>query len=246
MIRVVVISGVRLYREGLVTLLERTEGVSVLGSAADGPAAVSCIVTCQPDIALLDMAMPGGFGMLPALREAAPGIKVVGLGVDESEAGVLAAVEAGVAGYVLPYESLNDLILVIRGVARNEAILSPRIVASLMQRLVLLASGSPEDSFARRLTMREHEIIALVAQGMSNKEIARRLVIQLPTVKNHVHNILNKLQLSRRGQAAALAHHRGLFQSDGVPVGLPKLRTQRSGSNGSNGSKDLVPNPELI
>ena len=184
--------------------------------------------------------------MLPALREAAPGIKVVGLSVGESETAILAAVEAGLAGYVLPNESFNDLVLVIRGVASNEAILSPRIVAGLMQRLVLLAARPPQDPFAGRLTMREHEIIALVAQGMTNKEIARRLFIQLPTVKNHVHNILNKLQLSRRGQAAALAHHRGLFQSDGVPVGLPKLRTQRSGSNGSNGSKDLVPNPELI
>jgi len=217
MIRVVVISGVRLYREGLVTLLERTEGVSVLGSAADGPAAVSCIVTSQPEIAVLDMAMPGSVEMLPALREAAPGIKVVGLAVDESESAILAALESGVAGYVLPNESLNDLVLVIGGVARNEAILSPRIVAGLMQRVVLLASRSLEDSFAGRLTMREHEIIALVAQGMSNKEIARRLVIQLPTVKNHVHNILTKLQLSRRGQAAALANHRGLSQLGGVP-----------------------------
>src|SRR5439155_1694847 len=207
---------------------------------------VTLIVACQPDIALLDMAMPGSFEMLPALREAEPGIKVVGLAVGESETAILAAVEAGLAGYVLPNESFNDLVLVIRGVASNEAILSPRIVAGLMQRLVLLAARPPQDPFAGRLTMREHEIIALVAQGMTNKEIARRLFIQLPTVKNHVHNILNKLQLSRRGQAAALAHHRGLFQSDGVPIDLPKLRTQLSGSNGSNGSKDLVPNPELI
>ena len=239
MIRIVVVSGVRLYREGLVALLERTEGISVLGSAADGPAAVSCIDTRKPDIALLDMTMPGSLDTLPRLRKAAPGVRVVGLAVEQNEPAILAAVEAGIAGYVLPQESLHHLVLVIHGVARNEAVLSPRIVASLMQRVAHLAAHSPQDPFVGRLTMREHEIIALVAQGMTNKEIARRLAIQLPTVKNHVHNILNKLQLSRRGQAAALAHHRGLFQSDGVPSAPRKLGTQ------GNRSKDPVPNPEL-
>ena len=129
------------------------------------------------------------------------------------------------------------------------AIVAFRVTLELVPALrpaPLAPSSGDGAASAGGLTVRQTEIAVMVAQGMTNKEIARRLFIQLPTVKNHVHNILNKLQLSRRGQAAALAHHRGLFQSDGVPVGLPKLRTRRSGSNGSNGSKDLVPNPELI
>ena len=210
MVRVVVISGVRLYREGLVALLERSDGISVLGSAGDGPSAVACVLTCQPDVALLDMAMPASVEMLPALCEAAPRLKVVGLAVGENEPAILAAVEAGVAGYVLRRDSLNDLVLVIRSVARDEPVSSPRVAASLMQRLAILASRPPPDALADRLTIREAEIIALVAQGLTNKEIARQLTIQLPTVKNHVHNILNKLQLSRRAQAAALANHRHL------------------------------------
>ena len=209
MIRLVVISDVRLYREGLAALLERTGEVIVLGTAADGPAAIACAVTRQPDVALLDMAMPGSSETLPALCEAAPGTKVVGLAVDENEPAILTAVEAGAAGYVLRQESLSELMHVIRGVARDEAVCSPRIVASLMQRVAVLAARSPQHGLVERLTTRESEIIALVAQGMTNKEIARRLVIQPPTVKNHVHNILSKLQLSRRGQAAALANHRG-------------------------------------
>src|SRR5439155_22270805 len=98
----------------------------------------------------------------------------------------------------------------------------------MMQRLVLLAAHSPQESFAERLTMRKHEIIALVAQGMSNKEIARKLLIQLPTVKNHVHNILNKLQLSRRGQAAALANHRGLSRPGMRPVFRGSVREKEA------------------
>src|SRR5207249_9871119 len=133
-----------------------------------------------------DMAMPGSIDTLPLLRRASPGVKVVGLAVDQNESAILAAVEAGVAGYVLPQDSLSHLVLVIHGVARNEAVLSPRIVASLMQRVAHLAAHSPQDPFVGRLTMREHEIIALVAQGMTNKEIAQRLVIQVPTVKHHV------------------------------------------------------------
>jgi len=214
MVRLVVISDVRMYREGLAELLERTGEVSVQGTAADGPAAIGCVVTCRPDVALLDMAMPGSAETLPALCEAAPGTKVVGLAVGENEPAILAAVEAGAAGYVLRRESLSELLHVIRGVARDEAVCSPRIVASLMQRVAVLSARSLQDTLVERLTTRESEIIALVAQGMTNKEIARRLVIQPPTVKNHVHNILSKLQLSRRGQAAALAHHRGVQPVD--------------------------------
>jgi two-component system, NarL family, nitrate/nitrite response regulator NarL len=210
MVQIVVISGVRLYREGLVELLEQSNGIRVLGSAGDGPGAVGCIVAFRPDVALLDMATAASVGMLPTLREASPRLRIVGLAVDDDEPAILAAVEAGVTGYVHRRDSLNDLVRVIHSVARDEAVSSPRIVASLMRRLAILASQPPPDALAERLTIREAEIVSLVAQGMTNKEIARHLFIQLPTVKNHIHNILNKLQLQHRGQAAALANHRHL------------------------------------
>lgn len=205
MVRVVVISSVRLYREGLVALLERSDAISVLGSAGDGPAAIGCLLTCQPDVALLDMAMPASLDMLAALYQASPRLKVVGFGLGENEHAILAAMEAGIAGYVLRRDSVNDLVLVVRGVAHTEAVAAPPAMAGLMRKLAALASETQQDNLAGKLTLREAEIVGLVAQGFTNKEIARQLFIQLPTVKNHVHNILTKLQLRHRAQAAALA-----------------------------------------
>ncbi len=129
---------------------------------------------------------------------------VVGIAVRETESEILAAVEAGVAGYALQEHSLDELVRVIQSVIRDEAICSPRMAACMMHRLSHLASERRHDGPAGRLTVRERQVASLVASGMTNKEIARRLSIQLSTVKNHVHNILEKLQLRRRGQAIVL------------------------------------------
>jgi two-component system, NarL family, nitrate/nitrite response regulator NarL len=130
-----------------------------------------------------------------------PQVRVVALGVPETDGHVLACIEAGVAGYVPRDGSLETLVATLMGVDRGEVLCSPRIIGSLFRRVAELAA-QPQPPL-ERLTVRELEILELIDQGLTNKEIARRLCIELSTVKNHVHNILEKLQVRRRADAAA-------------------------------------------
>src|SRR4030081_733077 len=140
MTRVVVVSGIRVYREALVELIRRVDDIGVLGSAGDGPSAVDCVAAYQPDIVLLDMGMLHSISMLQSMAKVAPAIRVIGIAVSESEPEILATVEAGAAGYILQEGSPAGVVLVIHGVARGEAICSRQVTASLMQRLAELAS----------------------------------------------------------------------------------------------------------
>jgi two-component system, NarL family, nitrate/nitrite response regulator NarL len=203
--RVAIIASIRLYREGLAEVLVR-EGIEVVGSAADGHAGVGCVRAAQPDVALLDMAMLDGTPIVQTLADSAPGVRVVALGVPETDGDVLACVEAGAAGYVPRDASLDDLVEILKRVVRGEVLCSPRILGSLFRRVAELAGRST--SPVGRLTARELEIVELIDQGFSNKQISRRLCIELSTVKNHVHNILQKLQVQRRTEAAAWARRR--------------------------------------
>jgi two-component system nitrate/nitrite response regulator NarL len=202
---VVVVSSIRLYSEGLANLLRREPGMEVVGAIMDGGAAVEFVEEVRPDIVLVDMATPDSAPMISAMVEAVPDLKVVALGVAEDAAPVLACAEAGAAGYVPRAASIRDLMTILHGVTRNELHCPPTITASLFQRLAAMA-GEHRDhpGPSARLTSRELEILALVHDGLSNKQIARRLSIELSTVKNHVHNILRKLETRGRAQAAAL------------------------------------------
>jgi DNA-binding NarL/FixJ family response regulator len=159
----------------------------------------------MPDIALLDIAMPDGTLTVRALADSAPGVRVVALGVPENDGPVLACAEAGVAGFVPRDGSLEDLVETLKRVVRGEVLCSPRIIGSLFRRVAELAAHPLPP--VGRLTQRELEILGLIDQKLSNKEIARRLTIELSTVKNHVHSILKKLQVRRRADAAAWAAH---------------------------------------
>jgi two-component system nitrate/nitrite response regulator NarL len=202
-IRVVIVSGIRLYREGLADLLARAEGIAVLGSTADGQSGVACILELLPDVALLDMSILEHAAMIRAIADAAPAVKVVALGVWETERHVLACAEAGAAGYVPRDASIRDLAAVVQSVSRDELPCSPKISASLFHRVASLAHARQEPAPSDRLTSREIQILSLIDAGLSNKEIARRLSIELSTVKNHVHNILQKLRARGRSQAVA-------------------------------------------
>jgi two-component system, NarL family, nitrate/nitrite response regulator NarL len=200
-IQVVVLSDIRLYREGLAAILGK-RGPVVVGTAGDSESGVALVSERQPDIVLVDMAMADAAVAVRALLEAAPHAPVVALGVSETEADVIACAEAGVSGYVTRDESVGDLVAALESVSRGEMICSPGIAAALLRRVTALARR--EASAPRtRLTRRELEIVELIDRGLSNKEIARRLSIELATVKNHVHNILEKLQVRRRTEAAA-------------------------------------------
>lgn len=202
-IRVLIVADIRLYREGLAQLLAREPQFQVVAAVARGDEALALVRQAVPDIALLDLGMPGGVEVMTVVREAAPGVRLVALAVAELDDVVLACAEAGAVGYVPRDASAQDLIAVLRGVACGEALCSPRIAGTLFRRVAAL-SGSRGSALAHtRLTGREREIVRLVDRGFSNKEIARDLGIEVATVKNHVHNILEKLNVHRRGEAAA-------------------------------------------
>ncbi len=197
MIRLLVASDVRLYREGLVGILGGTGACEIVGTAADRSSTLERGTSLEPDVALVDLTMAESQQTVRALAGA--GVPVVVFGIREREDEIIEYAEAGVAGYVTRDSSLAELIDVVESVARGETLLSPRIAALLLRRVKTAARPGP----AARLTPREAEIVRLIDDGLSNKQIARRLTIELPTVKNHVHSILEKLEVKRRAEAAA-------------------------------------------
>lgn len=197
--RVLVVGEVRLYREGLADLL-RGAGVDVVGTAVDLEGSKGLDVK-RADIVLFDVAGAAGVaGIRPALDELL-GTAVVAFGVSGSSGEIVACAEAGAKGYVTRDDGREELLDVLESVARGETRCSPEVAVALMDHVAALALGAPSSSDAR-LTRREAEIVALLEEGLSNKEIAQRLVIEVATVKSHVHNILEKLKLTNRSDAA--------------------------------------------
>jgi DNA-binding NarL/FixJ family response regulator len=156
----------------------------------------------RPEVGLLDLLTAEGLPALRVLVEMASETRFVVLAVPELEQAIMECVEAGIAGFVTRDGSIDELVAAIESVARGEALCSPRMVATLLRRVAALAAASRGPAVAR-LTLREQQVASLLGEGLSNKEIAARLCIELPTVKNHVHHILEKLGVSRRGEAAA-------------------------------------------
>ena len=208
-IRVAIVADIRLYREGLARVLERQPNISVVATAATGDGSLAPLLQLGPDVILIDKAMPDSLAAMRRVAVAAPGAKVVSLSVREGEGegeddrDVLASAEAGAIAYVPREASLEDLVAVIECAVRGEAVCSPRVAGALLRRIAALATDGRSDRVPARLTKREREIMGLIDEGLSNKEIAKRLRIEVATVKNHVHNILEKLQVHRRGEAAA-------------------------------------------
>lgn len=206
-LRLILVADVCLYREGLAHSLALRADAHVLGTAADGPAALELVRRHGGALVLLDMVTPGAPGIARDVRDADSLARVVALAVDECHDQVLACAEAGLAGYVPRTATMEELIETLQRVARGELVCPPSITGSLFRRVGALA-GRPEPPASApapppHLTPRECEIVALIDQGLSNKEISRRLRIGPSTVKNHIHNLLEKLHVSRRGAAAA-------------------------------------------
>jgi DNA-binding NarL/FixJ family response regulator len=202
-LRVLVVAEPRLYREGLAQVVGDGCHVDVVGAVGDAAAARAQGVALAPDIVLFDMSVAGGASTLLSIVQATPSAKVVALGIAGGDDTVIACFEAGAAGYVPPDGSLLELQECISMAARNEVSCSPRIAAQLARRLASLANATRSERPMPQLTAREAEILQLIDEGLSNKAIAHRLCIEVPTVKNHVHNILEKLEVTRRGEAAA-------------------------------------------
>jgi two-component system, NarL family, nitrate/nitrite response regulator NarL len=202
-IRVLIVDDLRLYREGLAHALGQRPQIAVVGTSSRRAAALTEIARLQPAVVLLDMAMPESFVMVRELRECAPDVKVVALAVADDDQDVLACAEVGLAGYVPRDGSFEDLVAAVESAARGELLCSPRMAAALFRRLATLADGREPTRGEQQLTTRELEILRLIGDRLSNKEIAARLSIEVATVKNHVHNILEKLHVHTRSEAAA-------------------------------------------
>jgi two-component system, NarL family, nitrate/nitrite response regulator NarL len=205
-IRVFLISDVRLYREALADVLDSRDGVELLGTARSAEEAPIDLPGLAPDVVLLDPAAGDGLAAVKSIGDT--GLSVVVLAIPDVESEILLWAEAGASGFVTRDQSFADLISIVESTTRGEMPGSPRLTAALVGRIRALARERTAMSEAS-LTPREAEIADLIDQGLSNKEIARHLCIEVPTVKTHVHNILEKLQVHRRGQAAAwLRDHR--------------------------------------
>jgi two-component system, NarL family, nitrate/nitrite response regulator NarL len=202
--RVLIISEVRLYREGLARLLPRDERLDIVGTAGDVPEALEVVAGLgePPEAVLLDVPAPRGLEALRRLEPELPTARIVALNVSDADgAAVVAWAEAGISGLLARDADVDEVAQAVATTAAGGTVCSPRLAALLLERVAATAGERPA---AAPLTSREREIAELLEQGLSNKEIAARLHIELPTVKNHVHSILTKLKASRRGQAAAM------------------------------------------
>jgi two-component system, NarL family, nitrate/nitrite response regulator NarL len=198
LVRVFLIADVRVHRDLLAAALADEDGIVVAGSA-HGDVACMAVGWSHADVILVDGESLAGPGKIRALAAAAPGAKIVVTGLREDESGVVDLVEAGIAGYATVEQPLGELAAVVAAAADGVLQCSPRVSAALAERVAALAAVR-QQSNGHALTPREREIASLIADGLSNKQIARRLSIEPATVKNHVHNILKKLGVSRRDQ----------------------------------------------
>lgn len=209
MISVLLVGGARAHQEGLAEALERTERFRVAEIVPSIEVALGELRGASADVVLLDTQVGGCVDGVRALSASMPQARVVAFGVTESESDVVALAEAGVSGYVPHDASLTYLKEEIESVASGQLLASPEVAAILLRRVQALANEPRAE--LPQLTARQREILALVEEGLSNRQIARRLSIEIQTVKNHVHNVLEELGLHTRTEAAAWARRHGLW-----------------------------------
>lgn len=216
MISVLIVDDQSVVRQGLRSMLHVEPDMTVVGEAADGHEAVALASTLHPDVILLDVRMPGmdGLATLPQIKARCPRSSVIMVTLYDDIDYLLAAVAAGAAGYVLKDASRDELVHAVRITAEGGAIIAPSMMPQLLRAMGRMM-GSHADALtcipADALSPREVEVLRLVAEGYTNQEIAERLVVSPTTVKTHVQNIIQKLDVSDRTQAAVLAVRCGLI-----------------------------------
>jgi DNA-binding NarL/FixJ family response regulator len=207
-VRVLAVDDDEVFRLGLEQALAEEPGIEIVGEAHDGDRAVERAAHLHPDVVLMDLRMPGTDGVEATrrIRESTPEVRVLVLTVSEEESDLFAAVRAGANGYLLKGASPAEVADAVRSVARGEAPLSPAVAPKLLAEFNALSRRDAEmGGHAQRLTPREIDVLRLIARGLSNRQIANDLVISENTVRNHVRNILEKLRVRSRVEAAAVA-----------------------------------------
>src|ERR687898_848337 len=214
-IRVLIADDHPLFREGMRGRLDRVADVAVVGEAASGEEAVELAHELKPHVVLMDIKMPGLNG-IEATREilrANPRVGVLMLTMFEDNDSVFAAMRAGAKGYLLKDSGGEGVVHAIRAVASGEAVFGPGVAERIIGFFSAPRTAAPQRAFPE-LTQREEEVLSLVAQGKSNQQIARRLFVSLKTVRNHVSNILLKLQVADRAQAVIRARDAGMGRDE--------------------------------
>ena len=206
-IRVAVVDDQELFRRGLTMLLGVEDDIEVVGEAGDGVAATELAATAVPDVILMDVRMPkrSGIEACVAIKDVAPTARIIMLTVSDEEADLYDAVKNGASGYLLKDSSIDEVAQAIRVVADGQSLISPSMAIKLLDEFKQMSRTDRQQVPSPRLTDRELEVLKLVAQGLNNREIAKRLFISENTVKNHVRNILEKLQLHARMEAVMYA-----------------------------------------
>ena len=204
MIRVFIVGRGRLLRDALGEVLGKQAQIEVLGTMAPDDSRLPMVLALGPDIVLVDGSLPENASAVSLIIDNAPDVRVIVFGIPETESAILLYAEAGVHGYLPEAGTIEDLLAAMEQVQKGELSCPPKVAGLLLRRVSQLASEADRLSVdPSRLTRREMEVIQLIDQGLSNKDIARRLGIEVSTAKNHVHNILEKLHVTHRGEAAA-------------------------------------------
>jgi DNA-binding NarL/FixJ family response regulator len=209
-VRLLILSDIRFLREGLADLLSRESGFVISGIAATLDETINTYRYAPPQITLIDAALPDGLAVTRSLSGLYPNTPIVALALAETRADVLAWAQAGISGYIPRTAALLDLVGFLGDIVRGEQVCSTRIAGGLLRWIAratrtgdIAVPGRPHE-----LTAREAQVVRLICSGLSNKEISRRLNVGLSTTKSHVHNLLAKLELQRRGQVANWSRER--------------------------------------
>jgi two-component system NarL family response regulator len=217
-IRVLIVDDHALFRRGLEMVLAEESDIDLVGEASDGAEAVAKAGEALPDVVLMDIRMPKSSGIeaCRTMKEVAPSAKIVMLTISDEEEDLFEAIRAGASGYLLkdiPYDEVAD---VVRAVHGGQSLINPSMAAKLLTEFAALAKRDGEERAqevpAPKLTDREMEVLRLVARGMNNRDIAKELFISENTVKNHVRNILEKLQIHSRMEAVMIAVRENLIE----------------------------------
>ncbi len=209
MTRVLIADDQALIREGLSTMLGLVEGIEVVGVAGDGEAAVEVAQRTHPDVVLMDLRMPrcDGVEATRRIRALEPAIQVIVLTTYADDESIVSAIQAGARGYLTKDSGVDEIRRALEAVKQGQALLDPAVQARLVERI---AATGAESRLPDGLTPREAEVLQLIAAGLSNQEISRRLFVSEATVKTHINNLFSKTGVRDRAQAVVYAHRHGL------------------------------------
>ena len=219
-IRVLIADDHALFRRGLEMVLDEEDDIDLVGQASDGTEAVAVAGESLPDIVLMDIRMPKSSGIeaCRAIKEVAPSAKIVILTISDEEEDLFEAIRAGASGYLLKDIPLDEVAEAVRAVHGGQSLINPSMAGKLLTEFATLAKRDTEEEETAqhvappKLTDREMEVLKLVARGMNNRDIAKELFISENTVKNHVRNILEKLQIHSRMEAVMIAVRQKLIE----------------------------------